>query len=74
MKATSKELELRNQVGKTVSFNGSPTLRAKLIKVNRKTCIMEVAPTEYPIFSNVSEFIGRKFKAPIDHVWNAWFY
>ena len=74
MKATSKELELREVVGKTVSYNASPTLRAKLLKVNKKTCILEVAETEFPIFSNVSKYVGVKFKAPLEYTWNAFFY
>ena len=74
MKASTKELELREVVGKTVSFNDSPTLRAKLIKVNKRTCILEVAPTEFPIFSNVDKHIGKKFKAPLEYTWNAFFY
>ena len=74
MKASTKELELRDKVGQTVSYNHSPTLRAKLIKVNKRTCILEVAPTEFPIFSNVDKHIGKKFKAPLEYTWNAFFY
>ena len=38
----SKIEELRESIGKTMSHNYSPTLRAKLIKVNRVNCILEV--------------------------------
>lgn len=74
MKASSKEKELREVIGKTVSCNWSPTLRAKLIKVNKKDCVMEVAPTEFPIFSNATEDIGKIFKMPLEYTWNAYFY
>lgn len=74
MKATSKELELREVVGKTVSYNASPTLRAKLIKVNKKTCIMEVAEAQFPIYHDKMEYVGKKFKAPLEYTWNAYFY
>ena len=74
MKATSKEQELREVVGKTVSYNASPTLRAKLLKVNRKTCVLEVAASEFPIFSNATDSIGKTFKAPLEYTWNAFFY
>jgi hypothetical protein len=52
----------------------SPTLRAKLIKVNKKDCVMEVTPTEFPIFSNVTEDVGKIFKMPLEYTWNAYFY
>ena len=74
MKASIKEQELRSVVGKTVSFNSSPTLRAKLIKINRKTCVLEVMPTEYEPSLIGSEFVGKIIKAPLDHTWNAYFY
>ena len=74
MKASIKEQELREVIGKTVSCNYSPTLRAKLLKVNRKDCVMEVAPTEFPIFHNKTEDIGKTFRAPLDHTWNMYFY
>lgn len=66
--------ELKTVIGKTVSYNASPTLRAKLLKVNKKSCIMEVASTEFPIFSDVTEYVGKRFKAPIEYTWNAYFF
>ena len=70
----NKAAELREVVGKTVSCNWSPTLRAKLIKINRKDCVLQVEPTQFPIMSNVDEHIGKTFKVPIEHAWNAYFY
>lgn len=74
MKAGTKQKELRDKVGQIVSYNASPTLRAKLIKVNTKSCILEVAPAEFPIMSNAYGYIGDKFKAPLEYTWNAFFY
>jgi hypothetical protein len=71
MKASIKERELREVVGKEVSFNLSPTLRAKLVKVNRKTAVMEVV-SRFPIAYNRST--SKYIKAPIDTVWNAYFF
>jgi hypothetical protein len=66
--------ELKEVVGKTVSCNASPTLRAKLLRVNKKTCTMEVAPTEFPIFHDSMRLVGRTFKLPLEYVWNAFYY
>ena len=74
MKASIKERELREVIGKTVSCNASPTLRAKLIKVNRKDCIMQVEPTMYPKTSDLMKDVGKIFKMPIEYTWNAYFY
>jgi hypothetical protein len=74
MKASVKELELREVIGKTVSCNWSPTLRAKLIKVNRKDCILQVEPTLYTKTTDLMKDVGKTFKMPIDYTWNAYFY
>ncbi len=70
----SKIEELKEVIGKVTSYNASPTLRAKLLKVNKKTCIMEVAETQFPIFSDKTQYVGMKFKAPIEYTWNAYFF
>ena len=74
MKASIKERELREVIGKTVSCNVSPTLRAKLIKVNRKDCILQVEPTIYTKTSDLMKDVGKIFKMPIEYTWNAYFY
>lgn len=74
MKASVKELELREVIGKTVSCNISPTLRAKLLKVNKKTCVMEVTEPQFPIWTVEHKEIGKTFKMPLEHTWNAYFY
>ena len=43
----SKIEELKESIGKVMSHNYSPTLRAKLVKVNRVTCVLEVSPGEH---------------------------
>jgi len=74
MKASIKEQELREVVGKTVSCNASPTLRAKLIKINRKDCVLQVEPSFYTRTADLNKDVGKTFKMPIDYTWNAYFY
>ena len=70
----TKAKELREVVGKTVSCNWSPTLRAKLIKINRKDCIFQVEPTYYRMTSELMKDVGKTFKVPLEYAWNAYFY
>ena len=74
MKASVKEKELREVIGKTVSCNWSPTLRAKLIKVNKKDCVMQVEPTFYTKTTDLMKDVGKTFKMPLEYTWNAYFY
>ena len=74
MKASIKEQELREVVGKTVSCNASPTLRAKLVKINRKDCVLQVEPSFYTKTSDLNREVGKTFRMPIDYTWNAYFY
>ena len=66
--------ELREVIGKEVSCNWSPTLRAKLIKINRKDCVMQVEPTFYTRTADLTRDVGKTFIMPIEHTWNAYFY
>lgn len=66
-----KASELREVIGKEVSFNYSPTLRAKLIKINKKTAVMEVV-SKFPLL--MTESTKKHITAPIDIVWNAYFF
>ena len=68
----SKIEELRESIGKTMSHNYSPTLRAKLIKVNKVTCVLEVAESEYAKDKDYT--VGMKFKDNIERTWNALYY
>ena len=70
----NKAQELREVVGKTVSCNYSPTLKAKLVKINKKDCILQVEPAENRMTSASAYDIGQTFRMPIEHTWNAYFY
>ena len=74
MKASTKELELREVVGKTTSCNWSPTGRAKLLKVNKKTCVLEIVLGSHTEYNSKQGNIGKIIKAPLEYTWNAFFY
>lgn len=63
--------DLKKVIGKEVSENRSPTLRAKLVKVNRTTCTFEVAQSPYR--SGDETKIGEKYKVPLSWSWNSFF-
>jgi hypothetical protein len=50
---------LKSLVGKEASVNYSPTLRAKLVKVNKLNCTWEVVASPYS--NRGLEKIGNKF-------------
>ena len=64
--------DLKSVIGKDVSENRSPTCRAKLIKVNKKTCTFEVVQSPYHIYPESR--IGDRYLVPISWAWNAFFY
>jgi len=66
--------ELKESIGKVMSHNYSPTLRAKLVKVNKVTCVLEVAPAQFPIFNDKMYTVGMKFKDSVSNTWNALYY
>lgn len=68
----SKIEELKESIGKTMSHNYSPTLRAKLIKVNRVNCVLEVTNGEYS--KDKDYCVGLTFTDSINRVWNALYY
>ena len=70
----SKVEELKEVIGKITSYNASPTLRAKLLKVNKNSCWMEVADAQFPIMHDKMDYVGKRFKAPIEYTWNAYFF
>jgi hypothetical protein len=65
-------LELMAVIGKETSQNQSPTLRGKLIKVNKKTCTFEVVQSPYR--SGDESRIGERYLVPISYAWNAFFF
>jgi hypothetical protein len=64
--------ELKSVIGKEVSQNQSPTLRGKLIKVNKKTCTFEVVKSPYR--SGDESRIGERYLVPTSYAWNAFFF
>jgi hypothetical protein len=64
--------ELKSVIGKDVSENHSPTLRAKLIRVNKKTCTFEVVLSAYRCGDESR--VGERYKVPISWAWNAFFF
>jgi hypothetical protein len=71
MKGSIKEQELRQAVGMITVENHSPTLYAKLIKVNRKTCVFEPV---YRSTAKIPEGGPKKYKIPLEYAWNAFFF
>jgi len=78
--SNNKVNELMTMLGETTSENFSPTLRAKLVKVNEKTgvCTMEVVESPYVSMKTMGSLnndrVGEKYKAPVYRIWNAFFY
>jgi hypothetical protein len=75
-----KITELRAVIGKSVSENLSPTLRAKLIAIdesrNGGVCIMEVVESPYVGSWAASQnyTAGHRYEAPISRIWNAYYF
>ena len=73
----SKIEELKSVIGKEVSENFSPTLRAKLVSINRNgMCTMEVIPSPYKGSWSWQQnhTTGHRYERPIEYVWNAYFF
>ena len=75
----SKIEELKSVIGKEVSENFSPTLRAKLVSINETAgiCVMEVVKSPYPEWSwsaQQNHTAGNKYERPLEYVWNAFFF
>jgi hypothetical protein len=74
--------ELKGVIGKEVSENFSPTLRAKLLAIDESrgggVCIMEVVKSPYTSMvqgGSLNEYkVGERYEAPINRIWNAYFY
>jgi len=74
----SKIQELVKVIGKEVSENFSPTLRAKLVSINEFAgmCTMEVVPSPYEGSWSASQnyTAGHRYEAPIYRIHNAFFF
>jgi hypothetical protein len=74
----SKIEELKSVIGKEVSENFSPTLRAKLVSINETAgiCVMEVVESPY-VGSwswQQNDTTGHRYERPLEYVWNAFFF
>ena len=74
----SKVTELVKVIGKEVSENFSPTLRAKLVSINEfaGVCTMEVVESPYKGSWSASQnyTAGHRYEAPIYRIHNAYFF
>ena len=74
----SKVMELVNVIGKEVSENFSPTLRAKLVSINEfaGVCTMEVVESPYKGSWSASQnyTAGHRYEAPVERIHNAFFF
>lgn len=71
----NKISELKEVIGKEVSQNFSPTLRAKLVKVGKANCVFESVPSPYKsTIGLVGYKVGVRFKVPNWIAWNSFFY
>lgn len=72
--------ELKSVIGKEVSENFSPTLRAKLLAIDETrgggVCIMEVTPSPYKgsWASQQNHTAGHRYERPIYAIHNAFFF
>jgi hypothetical protein len=69
--------ELKSVIGKEVSENFSPTLRAKLLAIDENgVCIMEVveSPYEGSWAWGQNHTAGYRYEAPASRIWNAFFF
>lgn len=69
--------ELKSVIGKEVSENFSPTLRAKLLAIDESAvCIMEVveSPYEGSWAWGQNHTAGHRYEAPASRIWNAFFF
>ena len=76
----SKIEELVKVIGKEVSENFSPTLRAKLVSINEFAgmCTMEVVESPYVSMVQMGSLnndkVGMRYEAPIYRIHNAFFF
>ena len=73
--------EVKGVIGKEVSENFSPTLRAKLLAIDESrgggVCIMEVVKSPYPEWSWAAQqnhTAGHRYERPIYAIHNAFFF
>jgi hypothetical protein len=67
--------ELKSVIGKEVSHNYSPTLRAKLVKVGKSFCKFEVVESPYKgsVSASNNYLAGQIISTPTWISWNCFF-
>ena len=72
--------ELKSVIGKEVSENFSPTLRAKLLAIDETrgggVCVMEVVESPYKgsWSAQQNHTAGHRYEAPVYRIHNAFFF
>ena len=72
IKPKTQRDDLKSVIGKDVSENRSPTCRAKLIKVNKATCLFESVQSPYKKYEQSK--VGVRYRVPNAWAWNAFFF
>jgi hypothetical protein len=68
----TQSVDLKSVIGKEVSQNHSPTLRARLVSVGKSNSVFESVPSPYDkLFKG--ESVGVKYKVPNWIAWNSFF-
>jgi hypothetical protein len=70
----TQRADLQSVIGKEVSENHSPTCRAKLIKVNKATCLFESVQLPYKTSKYEQSKVGVRYRVPNSWAWNAFFF
>ena len=69
---TTQVEDLKAVIGKEVSQNQSPTLRAKLIKVGKASCLFEAVQSPYVKYPQMG--VSVQYRVPNSIAWNSFFY
>lgn len=67
--------ELESVIGNDCSDNYSPTLRSKLISIDREKglCTLEIMPSVYDQFNENDCTVGQRYEQSISIVYNGYF-
>lgn len=66
---TEKEA-LIDKIGEECSDNLSPTLRSRLIKVNKNTCTLQIVPNkDYPKYNKSRRAMAAISRTKIEPIW-----
>ena len=66
---TDKEV-LQGMIGEECSDNLSPTLRSRLVRVNKNTCTLVIVPNyDYPKYNLTQKAIDRIGSTKVEPIW-----